>query len=332
MKSQFYRSTLICSLLFGVVFLFTGCKSDSNVRIIRLGHGLDVTHSVHQAMLQTDVYLNELSQGKMRLQIYPNQQLGSERECLELLQIGSLDMTKVSGAVLENFAPKLKIFGLPFLFDNKDHLFKVLDGTIGKELLKEGEEYWLKGVGFYDSGSRSFYTKERPVEQPEDLEGLKIRVQESVSAFDMVKQLGASPTPISWGELYTALQQGVVDGAENNPPSFYLSRHYEVCKYYSIDEHTMIPDVLLVSTHLWNRLSSEEQGWLQKAIDQSIPYQRDLWIQSENESLQAVIEAGVEVSYPKKNRFQEATQKMYQDFKKDPQMAELIERIRNEAN
>ena len=332
MKSQFYRSTLICSLLFGVVFLFTGCKSDSNVRIIRLGHGLDVTHSVHQAMLQTDVYLNELSQGKMRLQIYPNQRLGSERECLELLQIGSLDMTKVSGAVLENFAPKLRIFGLPFLFDNKDHLFKVLDGTIGKELLKEGEEYWLKGVGFYDSGSRSFYTKERPVEQPEDLEGLKIRVQESVSAFDMVKQLGASPTPISWGELYTALQQGVVDGAENNPPSFYLSRHYEVCKYYSIDEHTMIPDVLLVSTHLWNRLSSEEQGWLQKAIDQSIPYQRDLWIQSENESLQAMIEAGVEVTYPKKNRFQEATQKMYQDFKKDPQMAELIERIRNEAN
>jgi tripartite ATP-independent transporter DctP family solute receptor len=315
-----------------VVFLFTGCKSDSNVRIIRLGHGLDVTHSVHQAMLQTDVYLNELSQGKMRLQIYPNQRLGSERECLELLQIGSLDMTKVSGAVLENFAPKLRIFGLPFLFDNKDHLFKVLDGTIGKELLKEGEEYWLKGVGFYDSGSRSFYTKERPVEQPEDLEGLKIRVQESVSAFDMVKQLGASPTPISWGELYTALQQGVVDGAENNPPSFYLSRHYEVCKYYSIDEHTMIPDVLLVSTHLWDRLSSEEQGWLQKAIDQSIPYQRDLWIQSENESLQAVIEAGVEVSYPKKNRFQKATQKMYQDFKKDPQMAELIERIRNEAN
>jgi len=283
-------------------------------------------------MLQTDVYLNELSEGKMRLQIYPNQQLGSERECLELLQIGSLDMTKVSGAVLENFAPKLRIFGLPFLFDNKDHLFKVLDGTIGKELLKEGEEYWLKGVGFYDSGSRSFYTKERPVEQPEDLEGLKIRVQESVSAFDMVKQLGASPTPISWGELYTALQQGVVDGAENNPPSFYLSRHYEVCKYYSIDEHTMIPDVLLVSTHLWNRLSSEEHGWLQKAIDQSIPYQRDLWIQSENESLQAVIEAGVEVTYPKKNRFQEATQKMYQDFKKDPQMAELIERIRNEAN
>jgi tripartite ATP-independent transporter DctP family solute receptor len=251
---------------------------------------------------------------------------------LELLQIGSLDMTKVSGAVLENFAPKLKIFGLPFLFDDKAHLFRVLDGPIGKELLKEGDDFWLKGVGFYDSGSRSFYTKERPVKSPEDLNGLKIRVQESVSAFDMVKQLGASPTPISWGELYTALQQGVVDGAENNPPSFYLSRHYEVCKFYSIDEHTMIPDVLLVSTHLWGRLSPQEQEWLQTAIDQSVPYQRELWIRSENESLQAVIDAGVKVTYPEKALFQEATQSLYTAFKKDPEMAHLIERIRNEAN
>ena len=318
--------------LFGVLFLFTHCNQASSTRIIRLGHGLDVTHSVHQAMIQADVHLNELSDGKMRIQIYPNQQLGSERECLELLQIGSLDMTKVSGAVLENFAPKLKIFGLPFLFDDKAHLFRVLDGPIGKELLKEGDDFWLKGVGFYDSGSRSFYTKERPVKSPEDLSGLKIRVQESVSAFDMVKQLGASPTPISWGELYTALQQGVVDGAENNPPSFYLSRHYEVCKFYSIDEHTMIPDVLLVSTHLWERLNPQEQEWLQTAIDRSVPYQRELWIQSENESLQAVIDAGVEVIYPEKILFQEATQSLYSAFKKDPEMAHLIERIRNEAN
>ena len=133
-----------------------GCNTVSNKRIIRLGHGLDVTHSVHQAMLKADEYLNEISEGNMRIQIYPNQQLGSERECLELLQIGSLDMAKVSGAVMENFAPKIRIFGLPFLFDSKEHLFKVLDGPIGKELLSEGDNYWLKGIGFYDSGSRSF--------------------------------------------------------------------------------------------------------------------------------------------------------------------------------
>tara|TARA_Y100000385_G_scaffold290640_1_gene364684 strand:+ start:9248 stop:10225 length:978 start_codon:yes stop_codon:yes gene_type:complete len=312
------------------IMLLVSCNSNSSKRIIRLGHGLDVTHSVHQAMVKADVYLNELSGGEMRIQIYPNQQLGSERECLELLQIGSLDMAKVSGAVMENFAPKLKIFGLPFLFDNKEHLFKVLDGPIGKELLSEGDDFWLKGIGYYDSGSRSFYTRERPVESPKDLEGLKIRVQESASAFEMVKQLGGSPTPISWGELYTAIQQGVIDGAENNPPSFYLSRHYEVCKYYIVDEHTMIPDILLVSTHLWNRMSSQEQHWLQKAIDLSVPYQRELWIKSENESLRAVIDAGVVVSYPEKVAFQKATLPMLESFKQDPEIAELIERIQNE--
>ena len=312
------------------IMLLVGCNSNSSKRIIRLGHGLDISHSVHQAMVKADEYLNELSGGEMRIQIYPNQQLGSERECLELLQIGSLDMAKVSGAVMENFAPKLKIFGLPFLFDNKEHLFKVLDGPIGKELLSEGEDFWLKGIGYYDSGSRSFYTRERPVENPKDLEGLKIRVQESASAFEMVKQLGASPTPISWGELYTAIQQGVIDGAENNPPSFYLSRHYEVCKYYIVDEHTMIPDILLVSTHLWNRMSLQEQQWLQKAIDLSVPYQRELWIKSENESLKAVIDAGVVVSYPEKVAFQEATLPMFESFNQDPEIEELIERIQNE--
>jgi tripartite ATP-independent transporter DctP family solute receptor len=315
-----------------LIFFVISCSGESKIRVIRLGHGLDVTHSVHQAMLKADEYLNENSKGKMRIQIYPNQQLGSERECLELLQIGSLDMTKVSGAVMENFAPNMRIFGLPFLFDDKEHLFRVLDGPIGKSLLKEGENYWLKGLGYYDSGSRSFYTRDRPITTPKDLEGLKIRVQESASAFEMVKQLGGSPTPISWGELYTSIQQGVVDAAENNPPSFYLSRHYEVCKYYSIDEHTMIPDILLASTHLWNRLSQQEQAWLQEALDRSILDQRRLWTISENESLQAVIDAGVKVTYPEKSPFQEATKTMYEDFKKNPAIASLIDQIQNEKN
>ena len=321
------------AFLFGFsVLVLIGCNRLETQKVVRLGHGLDVTHSVHQAMVKANDYLQTLSGGKMRIQIYPNQQLGSERECLELLQIGSLEMTKVSSAVLENFAPKLRIFGLPFLFDNKAHLFRVLDGPIGEEILQEGTEYWLKGLGYYDSGSRSFYTRERPVSNPEDLQGLKIRVQESVSAIDMVKQLGGSPTPISWGELYTALQQGVVDGAENNPPSFYLSRHYEVCKYYSIDEHTMIPDVILVSTHFWNRLNSQEKKWLEEAIKKSVPDQRALWITSENESLDAVKKAGVEIRYPDKEPFQKATQAMYDAYRQNPEIANLIERIRHEKN
>jgi len=241
-------------------------------------------------------------------------------------------MTKVSGAVMENFAPNMRIFGLPFLFDDKEHLFRVLDGPIGKSLLKDGEDFWLKGLGYYDSGSRSFYTRDRPITTPKDLEGLKIRVQESASAFEMVKQLGGSPTPISWGELYTSIQQGVVDAAENNPPSFYLSRHYEVCKYYSIDEHTMIPDILLVSTHLWNRLNIQEQEWLQAAIDRSVKDQRKFWTISENTAFQAVIAAGVNVSYPKKEPFLKATKSMYEEFKKDSEIASLINQIQDEKN
>jgi tripartite ATP-independent transporter DctP family solute receptor len=319
-------------LALALILFITSCDNEKKSRVIRLGHGLDVTHSVHQAMIKADQYLNEISSGKMRIQIYPNQQLGSERECLELLQIGSLDMTKVSGAVMENFAPNMRIFGLPFLFDDKEHLFRFLDGPIGKSLLKDGEDFWLKGLGYYDSGSRSFYTRDRPITTPKDLEGLKIRVQESASAFEMVKQLGGSPTPISWGELYTSIQQGVVDAAENNPPSFYLSRHYEVCKYYSIDEHTMIPDILLVSTHLWNRLNIQEQEWLQAAIDRSVKDQRKFWTISENTALEAVIAAGVNVSYPKKEPFQKATKSMYEEFKKDSEIASLINQIQDEKN
>lgn len=310
-----------------VVFLFSSCAKTTESRVIKLAHGLDVNHSVHKAMLKMADDLEKISGGKMSIKIYPNQQLGSERECLELLQIGSLDMTKVSVGTLENFAPKMKVFGLPFLFKNKQQAFDVLDGPIGKELLKDAEQYWLKGLVYYDAGSRSFYTKDRPIEKPEDLKGLKIRVMESVTAMAIVRDLGGSPTPISWGELYTSLQQGVVDGAENNPPSFYLSRHYEVCKYYALDEHTMLPDVLLVSAFFWNSLNEQEQKWLQQAADQSVPYQRELWKKSEEEALEAVKKEGVKISYPDKEAFAEDVQGIYEAYKNDPEMTELIEKI-----
>lgn len=310
-----------------ILFMTLGCESASGTKTIKLAHGLDVNHSVHKAMLKMSKDLEELSDGKLTIKIYPNQQLGSERENLELLQIGSLDMTKVSVGVMENFAPKMKVFGLPFLFRDKQHAFDVLDGSIGKELLDEGEKYWLKGLCYYDAGSRSFYTKEKPVITPEDLKGSKIRVMESVTAMDMVRSLGGAPTPISWGELYTSLQQGVVDGAENNPPSFYLSRHYEVCKYYSIDEHTMLPDILLVSTHLWNSLTPQEQQWLQEAADKSVKYQRELWAQSEKEALEAVEKEGVKVEYPDKKPFEEAVQGIYKQYEEDKEMSKLIQDI-----
>ena len=322
---KIYLKYTVCIL---ILLGSTSCDKLTGTRTIRLGHGLDTKHSVHKAMVKMGENLEEISGGKMVLKIYPSQQLGTERQCLELLQIGSLDMTKVSVGTLENFAPKMKVLGLPFLFRNRQHSFDVLDGPIGQGLLNEGEQFWLKGLGYYDAGSRSFYTKDRPVNNPSDLKGLKIRVMESVTAVNMVKALGGSPTPISWGELYTALQQGVVDGAENNPPSFYLSRHYEVCKFYTLDEHTVLPDVLLAGTHMWDRLSEEEQGWLKQAVDNSVGYQRKLWAESEEEALNEVQKAGVEIIKPDKELFSEDVEGIYEKYKNDTEMYQLIQDIR----
>tara|TARA_R110000868_G_scaffold127613_1_gene335418 strand:+ start:110 stop:1117 length:1008 start_codon:yes stop_codon:yes gene_type:complete len=309
-------------------FCLMGCTQIGQTKTIKLAHGLDVNHSVHKAMVKMGEDLAMLSGGKLKLEIYPSQQLGTERENLELLQIGSLDMTKISVGTLENFAPKMKILGLPYLFRDREHSFKVLDGPIGKKLLGEGEKFWLKGLGYYDAGSRSFYTKDRPIKTPEDLKGLKIRVMESVTAIEMVKELGGSPTPISWGELYTSLQQGVVDGAENNPPSFYLSRHYEVCKFYSLDEHTVLPDVLVIGTHFWDKLSKQEQEWLQKAVDNSVVYQRKLWAEAEAEALREVQKAGVEIIYPDKELFAEKLTGIYEGYKEDKEFYSLIQEIK----
>jgi len=319
-------------LIFVLAFLFasvlTDCGEIKKHKTIKLAHGLDVNHSVHKAMVKMGEDLAVLSGYKLQLEIYPSQQLGTERECLELLQIGSLDMTKVSAGIMENFAPKMKIFGLPFLFRDREHSFQVLDGPIGKMLLDEGEKYWLKGLGYYDAGSRSFYTKEKPVNTPEDLFGLKIRVMESVTAMDMVRSLGGSPTPISWGELYTSLQQGVVDGAENNPPSFYLSRHYEVCKFYSLDEHTVLPDVLIIGTHTWNKLSEEERQWVQEAVDKSVLYQRILWAEAEAVALAEVQKAGVKVIRPDKTLFSNKVKSIYEQYKNNEEMYQLIQQIK----
>jgi tripartite ATP-independent transporter DctP family solute receptor len=317
---------LLLSLV-GSLFL-GGCQLDSRVKIIKMGHGQVVSHPVHQAMVFLGKRLEEKSGGTIKVKVYPNQQLGTERELLELLQIGSLGMTKVSTASLEAFSPEISVLGLPYLFRDDVHIAQVLQGQIGKELLLSAEKYWLRGLCFYDAGKRSFYSKSKPIESPADLKGLKIRVMESKSAINMIRGMGGSPTPVSYGELYTALQQGIVDAAENNPPSFYNSRHYEVCKFYSIDEHTAIPDMVLVSTKVWAALSAEEQRWVQEAADESALYQAELWKKSVEESLREVQKAGVQISYPSKDLFLAQSASVYALVTQErPQLAPLIQRI-----
>lgn len=315
-------------LILGLVGIsFFSCKKEKETKVLRLAHTLSTTHPVHRAMEVMGKKLDEKSSGKLQLQLYPSGQLGGERECLELLQIGSLDITKVSAAVLENFIPEYKIFSIPYLFSSKQHAFQVFDGEIGEEMLSKGTNYRLRGLTFYDAGSRNFYTKTTPINSPTDLENLKIRVQKSNMAVSMVNQLGGAPTPISWGELYTALQQGVVDGAENNLPSFHTSKHYEVCKFFSLDEHTRVPDVLLIGIDSWNRLSKQEQQWLKEAAEESTIVQRNYWASSEKEALEVIKEAGVEIITPNKTPFIEKTVSIKNKFKDQPNISSLLEKI-----
>lgn len=316
----------IVMFVLSAVIILTGCGKVQKIKVLKLAHVLDVTHPVHKSMEFMAEKVWEKSGGTMRVDIYPSGQLGAERDLIELLQIGSLAMTKVSTSPMEAFVPQMKIFSIPYIFRDDAHLWKVLRGEIGKKILLAGEPYYLRGLCYYDAGARSFYTKSVQIKTPADLKGLKIRVMKSKTAVEMVQALGGSATPISWGELYTALQQGVVDGAENNPPSFYLSKHYEVCKYYTLDEHTAIPDILLMSTHVWNELTPQQQKWLQEAVDESVVYERKLWKEASDHALEEVQKSGVVVLHPDKQPFRDAVKPLHESYKNTP-IWELMQEV-----
>lgn len=316
-------------LIFTAILMISGCQTAEDSKTLRLAHSLDTQHPVHNAMVVLGESLEKKSDGKLKVEIYPNGQLGGERESIELLQIGSLDVAKVSAGVLENFIPEYKVFGIPYLFRDKQHTYDIYDGAVGEDILAQGEKFNLQGLTFYDAGSRSFYTKSEHIKSPADVVDKKIRVMKSNMAIAMINDLGGAPTPISFGELYTALQQGVVDGAENNIPSYFTSKHYEVCKYLSIDEHTSVPDVLVIGTETLNRLNEQEQQWLREAVQESKIAQRKLWDASVAECLAKAKESGVKVIYPEKEAFQEATKTLREEFEKDPLLGPLVKSIQN---
>jgi tripartite ATP-independent transporter DctP family solute receptor len=273
------------------------------------------------------------SQGALLIEIYPDEQLGPERNLIELLQIGSLAMTKVSTAPLESFSPRFMVLSLPYLFRDREHFWAVLDGPIGEELLAASQPYRIKGLAFYDAGARSFYVNRRvrqPIRRPEDLRGLSIRVQLSRTAVRLIELLGAKPVPIPFGELYSALDTGTVDGAENNPPSLYSTRQYEVASSYSLNEHTFVPDILIMSLDTWQRLEPQERAWLEAACRASSHQQRIYWEESVLESLREMRASGLEVIEDvDRAAFEAAARPMYEDPEfQAPEMLGLIERIR----
>ncbi|MGJ8640280.1 MAG: TRAP transporter substrate-binding protein [Opitutaceae bacterium] len=331
-SSQFVSGLLLGALLatIGFSLFIRGQKSSgSNYQqtVLKLGHGLDTGHPVHLAMEHMKTRLEELSGGSVSVDIYPSAVLGSEVQCIEQLQNGSLAMTKTSAAAMENFVPVMSTLGLPYVFRDAEHYWSVLNGDIGKRLLQEGEVKFLRGLCYYDGGSRSFYTKDTPIRTPEDLKGLKIRVMQSKTAMDMVKAMGASPTPIAWGELYSALAQGTVDGAENNPPSFSTNKHFEVCKHFSFDGHTRIPDMLLISSKIWKKLDPQVQEWVQQAAQESSDFQRELWKKKTVEAIAIAKDEGVIFYEVDTAAFAAKVQPMFEQIE-NQDVLNLLEEIR----
>ncbi len=308
--------------------LLSSCMVSKDRKILYFAHSLPTSHPVHKGILDMQRLLNENSGGKLQIKIFPDGQLGTEREVLELLQIGSVALTKVSAGSMSNFAPDYRVTSIPYLFRDSEHLFTVLEGEVGKQLLEGGSEYLLRGLCFYDAGSRSFYSKKKAINTPDDLKGMKIRVMNDQMAVDMVNTLGGSATPMAYGELYTALQQNVVDGAENNIPSFVTSNHYEVCKNYTFDQHTMVPDVVVVGTKFWNLLSDTEKKWLQSAADASVKSQRKYWKETVKKNMEVLKKANVQFIYPDKSEFSIKSRPVMERMMKDPKMKILIEKIK----
>jgi tripartite ATP-independent transporter DctP family solute receptor len=272
--------------------------------------------------------LKERSAGRICIEVFPSAQLGEERDTIEQTKFGVIDMNRVSMGPFNNLIEETKVVSLPFIFRDTGHMHRVMDGPIGDEILAAFEPHGFVGLAYFDGGSRSFYNRERPIRSIEDVAGLKIRVMQSDVFVDMMTALGANATPMPYGEVYSALQTGVIDGAENNWPSFESSGHYEVAGYYTLNQHLIVPEVLVMSKVSWDKLSPEDQALVRQAARDSIPVNRELWAAREAESEAKVRAAGVEVIDDiDKTPFIEAMVPVYQKHANTPVLQSLVERI-----
>ena len=271
-------------------------------------------------------WLSEQTDGELSITIYHSMQLGGEKEALEQVQLGALEMTRVSVGVVGPIVDDFNAFNLPYVFRSIDHMHKVVDGEIGQELLARLQAGELIGLGFMDAGARSFYNKERPIRTPEDLAGLKIRVMQNPIFIDMMSEMGGSGIPIAFNELYTAMQTGVVDGAENNPPSYSTQKHYEVAGYYSLTEHLVVPEIFVFSKRVWDTLSEEHQNLIREASVLATQKERELWQAMEAKAMEELVALGIQVNDDvDKAAFIEATAPVREKF--GAQYAELLARI-----
>lgn len=272
--------------------------------------------------------LEERTGGRLGIEVFHSAQLGQEKDTIEQTQFGVIDMNRVSLGPFNNIIEETQIPSLPYIFRSVDHMHKVMDGPVGDEILAAFADHDLIGLAFYDGGSRSFYNSQKPIKSMDDLSGMKFRVMQSDLFVDMVGALGANATPMPYGEVYSSIQTGVIDGAENNWPSFESSGHYEVAKYYTLDQHLIVPEVLVMSKKSWEALSEEDQKIVRQAARDSVPHMRKLWAEREAASEAKVRESGVEIITDiDKTPFIDAMKPVYAKYVTSDKLKDMVARI-----
>lgn len=271
--------------------------------------------------------LSEKTNGQYSVEVFHSAQLGQEADTIEQTQFGVIDLNRISIGAFGTQVPEATVTQLPFIFRSAEHFHNVLDGPIGEEILAAFESVDVIALAYYDGGARSFYNSQKPINSPADMEGLKFRVMGSDIFVDMVGALGGNATPMPYGEVYSSIQTGVIDGAENNYPSYDTAGHAEVAQFYSLDEHLMVPEVLVVSKIVWDGLSPEVQQAMRDAAKESVAYQRELWAAKEVESKAKVEAMGVKINEVDKQPFIDAMKPVYDKYVTDPKLQDLVARI-----
>ncbi len=281
-----------------------------------------------EAVKSMGAELEATTDGKLCIEIFHSKQLGEEKDTIEQTQFGAIDMNRVSLGPFNNIIEETQIPSLPYIFRSVDHMHKVMDGPVGQQILDAFADHDLIGLAFYDGGSRSFYNREKPINSMDDLKGMKFRVMQSDMFVDMVSALGANATPMPYGEVYSSIQTGVIDGAENNWPSYDTSGHFEVAKYYTLDQHLIVPEVLVMSKKTWDKLSADEQAKVRTAARNSVGVMRDLWVKQEKISEDKVRAAGVEiVTDIDKTPFIDAMKPVYEKYVKSDKLKKMVSEI-----
>jgi tripartite ATP-independent transporter DctP family solute receptor len=291
----------------------------------------ELNYPTVQALNMMDQLVTQRTDKRHSIRVFHSRQLGEESQTIDQTRVGAIDINRINVGAMGNVAPILNVLAMPFLFRSAEHLYKVIDGPIGEEVLAALEPYGFIGLTFYDSGARSIYTNQRPVRSLEDLHGLRIRIQQSDLMEKMVRSLGAVPVSLPYGQIGTAMTASLIDGAENNWPSYVSAGHYKIAPFYSATEHTMAPEIVIMSRRAWDELTADERTIFRGAARESSRYMRNQWQNWEQQSRRQAIEAGVTViEEVDRQAFAAATRPLRDEMMADPLYAPLIKRIEAE--